>query len=239
MPTSRDKIPNLPLSGPELSTWVVAMLCDELQKREVPAEIAENIAERMQRAFANDFLFRVGTSYPAVEVELKFRLHWRGDGYFYSVEPEFKLSNPLAPKHTVRIPTNTPPMAERDGTKVEAFTLTALAANPNLIRVRYRISILQMVPEDPMPGELYKRFRTVEIEYDPAEFPEPDPATVFDETAAVSAEWGVKQEEVMPTDGFMVRETKSTVTGAGAQEGGDAPASTEHKGRRRKGWNKQ
>lgn len=192
MPLSTDRIPNLPLTGPELKQYTLALLDRELQMRSVPEAVAQKVAASAEAAMSADFLFRAGSAYPHATLTLVVRVHWAGEACAFSVVPSYELANAMYPKHAVLVRGAAPPLAERDGDEgVAAFTLTAKTDNPNAIRVHFGMPITVSRNVPPNPGELFGKTEEQTIEYDPAEVPAPASPEVTDETEEYAAKWGV------------------------------------------------
>jgi hypothetical protein len=202
MPLSTDKIPNFPLTGPEIKEYTLRLLHDELELRSVPDQFIGDIEVAMDRAMSQDFLFKPSTSYPLAEIVVTLRLHYAGDKCAFSVEPRYNLPNmPTYPKHSVFVRCgDVPPLALREGAQgCECFTLTAKCDNPNAIRVHFGMPIRLTRRIEPNPGEMFGSFKDETFEYDPATVPEPAAPVVTDESEEFSAKWGISVEGVVET----------------------------------------
>jgi len=194
MPLTSDRLPNNPLTGSELKTYLCAILRDELEMRAVPEPITIQVVQAMASGMDRDYFFNPGTAYPRVVATIQVRLHYAGqERCAFSVKPWFKVQNPLAPTHEVLVRSAGPPLTERgEGEGIEAFTMVATTENPNLIRVHYNIPINITRKAPPKPNEMFPSFETERLEYDPAEFPEPASPSVTDETEQFAAMWRVE-----------------------------------------------
>jgi hypothetical protein len=243
MPLSTDRLPNLPLNGPELKRYIVQLLVDELEQRSVPDFAVIQMSAALQTAMDNDFMFKIGTAYPQVGFELSVRLHWSGEQCAFSIEPKFAVNNPLAPKHEVYVRCGVePPLLNVEGTQaVEAFTMSGTVTNPNLVRIHYRLPIELVSKVHPKPGQLFGEFETEVLEYDPSTVPMSDPPKITDYSEEFEAAWGIHEREVMPTETYTTDGHDSTVvaevgTPSPSQE--SAPTSPKPKRKSRKGWQK-
>lgn len=198
MPLSTSKIPNLPLTGPELKTYAAAILHAELETRSVPDEIIAQVVDGFSAAMSNDFLFLPCTSYPNVRVELKVRLHFKGDKCEYSLQPRVFTTNPLDKEHPVFVRVSAL-LEDREGATTEAFTMSATVDNPNLVRVHYGIPIVLSRRKDPEPGQIFAEVVNEVLEYNPADFELPTPPTVKDETEEVAAAYNSKPSTATPS----------------------------------------
>lgn len=191
MPLSSSQIPNLPLAGPELKMYCSSILQNELELRSVPESILADVVDALCAAMSNDFLFLAGTSYPNVRVELEVRLHYRDGECEYSLRPVIHTANPLDKVHPVFVRVSTP-LSNRDNVKTEAFTLMAAVDNPNLVRVHYGLPIVLTRRKDPDPGQIFSEVVSEALEYNPADFDEPTPPSVKDETEEVAEAYNRK-----------------------------------------------
>lgn len=205
MPLSSERLPNLPLTGPELKQYAVRLLAEELKNRSVPEVITSCMAELFHDAMGRDWLFTQGTSYPRAVIHIKVRLHRSGDAHEvfarlhdarFSIEPEFHLTNPMAPKHAVFVRSSPPPLVGLTGpSHVDCFTLTAKTDNPNAIRVHYHIPIVVTNKIEPKPGDLFPTLERETLEYHPSEVPAPEDPVVVEESEEFAKAWGILSSE--------------------------------------------
>lgn len=192
MPLSTDKLPNLPLTGPELKSYTASLLRDELEIRSVPPAVSDAVVGAMSGAMDRDYLFAEATAYPLVQITIEVRLHYANGLAGFSVKPSYVIQNPMAPTHEVFVRSPAPPLTVRSEDEgIEAFTLTTTVENPNLVRIHYGLPIEITRKSHPKPNEMFPRFETETLQYDPADFPEPAAPTVKDETEHFATIWRV------------------------------------------------
>jgi hypothetical protein len=196
--TKQEKIPNLPLSGWELSVYVRSMFKKVLEQRGVldSSEI-ELVLNPLTAAMQNDCFFSGSFMYPKVSFEIAAQFHRIGDRFAYSVQPLFKTANPLQPTHTPfirRLPGTPPPpvvFTPEDEHVVDCFTALSAVDNPNLVRVHNGMPVSVTASVPPAVGELFGKIERHEVRYDPTDYPPlPDPA-VTDQTEAFARQWGI------------------------------------------------
>jgi hypothetical protein len=220
MPISTNRIANLPLTGPEVKTYALALLRAELDCRGVNETVIDAMVASLATACDNDFMFRSGTAYPGITITLQVRLHYCGERAAYSIVPTFKHQNPL-PDNVPLVRSVEPPLLDRgEDEHVEAFTITAKAISPNLIRVHYGMPITEIKRRDPRPGDLFPEYYEEQIAADPADYPAPEGLSVKDETEQVALAWGcrhVGEGEVMPPENDREDNTGSVGGGGSVQ----------------------
>lgn len=206
MPTIKqgEKIPNLPLSGLELRTFAAKTLSDVLTDRAV---ISENQVNQVWSAFtlamANDFHFAPMYTYPGVSFDVEFQSHIIAERFAFSVAPTFRFANNiLDPKLDlfVRRPvgTSAPPLDEPGPDPmhvIDCFTLCVAVGNPNLIRVHCEMPFNRVKRSDPEFGEMFAKFETSELHYDPAGYPPLPAPKIIERSAQFAKQWGIDRSE--------------------------------------------
>jgi hypothetical protein len=207
MPLSTDKLPNSPLTGPELKSYTASLLRDELEIRSVPPAVSDAVVGAMSSGMDRDYLFAEATAYPLVQITIEVRLHYANGLAAFTVKPSYVIQNPMAPTHEVFVRSSAPPLTVRSEDEgIEAFTLTTTVENPNLVRIHYGLPIEITRRAHPKPNEMFPRFETETLEYVPADFPEPTGPVVKDETEHFATIWRVDKPSTAPetTEGALV-----------------------------------
>lgn len=241
---STDKIPNSPITGPELQKYSRALLINELKSKSVPDAITCRIAEDFTLASNNDWFFKPGTAYPLITLSLSVRLHYldqesANPSFAYELIPVFKYQSNTFPDHVVvtRSIVSNPPLQGFTGkNRVVAFTLKSQVKNPNLIRIHFNMPITRTERIDPKPGELFGQFRDVAEAVDPTQYDKPEPPEVSDESSEYAAKWGVRLESevVAPVEESLPTQIGATA-GGGEKDGIPPAAQPKRRGRPRKG----
>lgn len=162
MPLSTEKVPNNPLTGPELKTFVLSLL---------------------ERALSQEWVFNPGTSYPRVGVKIVAKFHFLSPS-LPRTEIRVRPVPPVegAPLHDI---------GEVES-GVIALKIEKRVENPNLERVHAGIPIQVISKPTQAPGEMFPRVESHAVVYDKSEYPEPDPPKRTDISEETAKEWGVK-----------------------------------------------
>jgi len=174
LPLSKEKLPNNPLTGPELKEFVLALL-----------------RERME----NDWLFTSNTTYPRVAGEIVCKFHFSNINL---KDAEVRVRLPHIPEAGIE---GAPPLKDPEPEQtVTAFSREFEVQSPNLVRVAHGLPITVMKKEPAKPGEIINRMVPESVTYDPAQYEKPTPPVDKDLTVETAKEFGIKVEPPPPLD---------------------------------------
>ncbi len=162
MPTSRERVPNKPLTG---------------------AEVAKVIIERITRRFADDGTFNEMYAYREVAFDIKVRVHLGEPVGAHDVVTEGVVRDG-------EVERGAPPLPTENG-EVVAFDLHHEVESPNLERVALGLPITIAAHAPSAPGDIFPRIEQHEVKYDPDSYPKPEPPVETDKTAETAEQWKV------------------------------------------------
>ena len=168
MPLSSEQIPNRPLSGSELKTYVLRVLESRLD---------------------SDCMFSTQIAYARVSFSVKVAFHLSPTVGDFDVDVYLR-PDAAFPQVEGAPPLNLGPGEEHD---VHSFEVVAEVDNPNLVRVHAGIPIEITAKIPPAPGDLFPHLETHQVDYDPADFPKPAEPITTDTSAKTAAALGVPQ----------------------------------------------